>query len=214
MSPQQRATIVLKELHRLFPTVKPALTYSNNWELLVAVALSAQCTDKKVNEVTNRLFKKYLTISDYIAADQAEFEQDIYQTGFYKAKAKNILAAAKKVQEEFAGTVPQTMKELVSIPGVGRKTANVILGAAFGKAVGIAVDTHVKRLAQKFGLTTHTDATKIEKDLTGLIPQDEWYEFTLRMIEYGRQYSPARKKMDNTDPISLLLLSGISRPMS
>lgn len=205
MTPQDKANIVLAELHRLFPKVKPSLTFSNNWELLIAVALSAQCTDKKVNEVTDKLFRTYPTLADYVSADLSTFEQDIYQTGFYRAKSKNILAAAKKVQEDFGGAVPNTMEALITIPGVGRKTANVILGAAFGEAVGIAVDTHVKRLAKKFELTSHTDANKIEKDLVKLLPQNEWYEFTIRMIEYGREYSPARKKLDNTDPISLAL---------
>lgn len=205
LAPNKRAAIVLHELKRLYPRPTIALTYSSNWELLVAVALSARCTDKKVNEVTERLFKKYTTLDAYISAPLGELEQDVKQTGFYKNKAKNLQAAARVVRDEFGGEVPHTMKELESIPGVGHKTANVIMAEAFGIAAGIAVDTHVTRLANKFGLTTSTNPVQIEKDLMQLFPKNEWLRLTHRLIMYGREYSPAHKKTSDEDPISQAL---------
>lgn len=199
MTPEQRtertarASAILKTLAKLFPAAKIALKYSNNWELLVAVELSAQCTDKKVNEVTARLFKKYKKLDEYVRARPGEFEQDIRQTGFYRNKARNILAAAKMVEREYGGKVPDTMEELLKIPGVARKTANVVLGNAFGRVEGIAVDTHVRRFALKFDLTDSRDPKKIERDLMELLPKKEWFAWTYRIIEYGRQMCPARK---------------------
>lgn len=201
----KRINIILAELAKLFPEPKTALHYSNELELLIAVMLSAQCTDKKVNEVTSKLFKKYRTLNDYATAPQEEFEQDIRSTGFYKNKAKNVIATAKLLRDSFGSEVPQTMEELITLPGVARKTANVVLGEAFGIYEGIAVDTHVKRLSNKFKLTTHSDPTKIEQDLMEIIPRSEWRNFTLRMIDYGREYSPARKKNDTDDPVSVAL---------
>ena len=203
----ERARAVVRVLLELFPNPEIALRYSSNWELLVAVVLSAQCTDKKVNEVTDLLFQKYTSLESYAQADLEEFEQDIRQTGFYRNKAKNIIAAANHVLEKHAGAVPQTMDELVAIPGVGRKTANVILAEAFGIANGIAVDTHVTRLANKFGLLSKPskNAVVIERELMEVIPKEEWLRFTHRMIDYGRQYSPARKKNDSDDPVSVAL---------
>ena len=203
---QQRAQIVLRELDRLVPQAGMILRFGSHWELLVAVQLSAQCTDKKVNDVTDALFKKYRTLDDYVSADPREFALDIFSAGFYRNKTKNILAAAKLVHEQFGGRVPRTMQELLQIPGVGRKTANVVLGNAFGIVEGIAVDTHVRRLARKFGLTTHQNPDKIEQDLLALIPRKKWFHFTYQMIEYGRQYSPARV-IGPTDPISRLLIA-------
>lgn len=198
----ERAAIVLKELKRLYPKPTIALQYNSNWELLVAVALSARCTDKKVNEVTEKLFKKYKILDDYIVVDIKELEQDVKQTGFYRAKAKNLKAAAKKVKEDFGGVVPSTLKELESIPGVGHKTANVIMAEAFKTPVGIAVDTHVTRLAHKFGLSNSLNPVQIEKDLMQLFPKKEWLLLTHRFIQYGRDYSPAHKKHKTDDPIS------------
>jgi endonuclease-3 len=186
------AARIHSELSKLFPHAGMMLNFSNHWELVLAVSLSAQCTDKKVNEVTARLFKKYPTLDDYVRADLKEFEQDIFQTGFYHQKAKNALAAARVLQNRFGGVVPNTMEELMELPGVGRKTANVVLGNAFGIAVGIAVDTHVRRLARVFGLTKHTDPEKIEQDLMKIIPQDQWFRTTYLYIEYGRRYCVAR----------------------
>lgn len=200
-----KVEVVRETLKKLFPTVTIALNYSNPLELLFSVILAAQCTDKKVNEVTMKLFKKYPTLDSYVNADQAEFEQDIRSTGFYRAKAKNVLNTAKIIKADFGGQVPQTMQELITLPGVARKTANVVLSEAFGKHEGIAVDTHVTRLAIKFGLTSNQDPVKIEQDLMKLVPQDEWRLFSLRLVQYGRDYSPAHKKNSTEDPVSQAL---------
>ena len=183
---------MVRMLKNLFPETGMTLRYSNNWELLVAVVLSAQCTDKKVNEVTETLFKKYRTLGAYVKADKKEFEKDIHSTGFFHTKAKNILAAAKMIQEKFGGKIPRTMAEIVTIPGVARKTANVVLGNAYGVVDGIAVDTHVRRLAKLHGLTDHDDPVKIEQDLMQILPKKEWFLFTYRCIDYGWKYCPAR----------------------
>lgn len=189
-------------LKKLFPHAKIALKYGSHWELLVAVELSAQCTDKKVNEVTARLFKKYPKFKDYLNARPAEFEQDIRQTGFYRNKAKNILAAARMVEREYGGKVPDSMEELLKIPGVARKTANVILGNAFGRVEGIAVDTHVRRFALKFDLTDSRDPKKIERDLMEFLPKKDWFAWTYRIIDYGRQVCPARKHECGHHPLT------------
>lgn len=204
-----RVTIILKTLKRLFPVAHIALHYANAWELMVAVQLSAQCTDKRVNVVTPGLFKKYKTLADYCAADPKEFEDAIHSTGFFRNKAKNILAAAKMVKEKFNGEVPRAMAEILTLPGVARKTANVVLGNAYGVVDGIAVDTHVKRLAQVLGLTKHTDPVKIEKDLMRLIPKSEWFSFTYRLIDYGRAYCVARSHDHARCPLTVAL-RGIS----
>lgn len=189
---KKRAAKIVAELKKLYPKATIALKYSNNIELLVAVILSAQCTDKKVNEVTQKLFKKYTTLEEYLRTDPRIFEQDIKQCGFYRMKTKNILGALKIIKEKFGGKVPNTMKEIITLPGVARKTANVVLGNAYGVVEGIAVDTHVKRLSKKLGLTDETDPVKIERDLMAIIPQKEWFDFTYRLINYGRQYCVAR----------------------
>ena len=187
------ASTIISKLKKLFPTAKIALRYGNNWELMVAVQLSAQCTDKKVNEVTEKLFKKYKTLDDYVKADRHEFERDIHSTGFYRNKAKNILAAAKIIKEKYNGQIPKTMKEILELPGVARKTANVVLGNAYGVVEGIAVDTHVRRLSKLLGLTNETDPIKIEKGLMAIIPKKEWFNFTYRLIDYGRKFCVARR---------------------
>lgn len=199
---RRRGAKILRALKKLFPRSKIVLRYSNNWELLVAVELSAQCTDRKVNEVTERLFKKYRKLDDYVTASRKEFEQDIRQTGFYRNKAKNILAAAKVVKEKFGGKLPRTIGEMLTIPGVGRKTANVVLGNAYGIVEGIAVDTHVKRLARVLGLTKHSDPNKIEQDLMRIFPKKEWFGLTYRLIDYGRKYCPARLHKHELCPLS------------
>lgn len=183
---------MLAALKKLFPKAGMMLRYDNNWELLVSVILSAQCTDKKVNEVTEKLFKKYRTLDDYVHANPREFERDIYSTGFYKNKAKNILAAAKMLKEKFDSKVPRTMEEILTIPGVARKTANVVLGNAYGVVEGIAVDTHVRRIANILGLTTSDNPIIIERDLMALIPKKDWFKTTYLFIEYGRKYCPAK----------------------
>ncbi len=194
---KKRVFQITKILKKLFPDPKIALNYSNNWQLLVAVELSAQCTDKKVNEVTAKLFKKYRTLDDYVKASRSprtvrEFEKDIHQCGFFRSKTRNILAAAKTVKEKFRGKLPKTMAEMVTVPGVGRKSANVILGNAYGIVEGIAVDTHVKRLSKWLGLTKHSDPVKIERDLMEIVPKEDWFNITYLLIDYGRKYCPAR----------------------
>jgi endonuclease-3 len=202
---KKRAQKVLNALKKLFPHATIALNFHNSWELLVAVQLSAQCTDKKVNEVTPALFKKYRKLDDYVNADPREFEKDIHQCGFYRAKTKNILAAAKYVKEHFKGKPPKTMAEMTTIPGVGRKSANVILGNAYGVVEGIAVDTHVMRLSQVFGLTKEKTPEKIEKDLMAIIPQKDWFTATYRIIDYGRKYCVARPHKHELCPLTKVL---------
>ena len=199
---KRRAQKIVDKLKELFPEAVIALQYSNLWELLVAVVLSAQNTDKKVNEVTEELFKKYRTLDDYVNADSKEFERDLASINYYKTKAKNILASAKIMKGQFKGVVPKTMEELRMLPGVGRKSAIVIQGTAYGIVEGIAVDTHVKRLSQKLGLTEKKDPEKIEKDLMEILPKEEWKDFTYRMIDYGRQYCPARKHPCEEHPLT------------
>ena len=198
---QARGEAIITELRKLFPRAGMILNYSNNWELLVAVELSAQCTDKKVNEITKTLFKKYRTLDDYVNADPREFERDIFSSGFYRAKTKNILAAAKMVKEKFHGEIPHTMKEILTIPGVARKTANVVLGNAYGVVEGIAVDTHVKRVARILGLTKSTNPIIIERDLMKVIPQKDWFAFTYLIIDYGRAYCKATRHNHNECPL-------------
>ncbi len=185
------------ELKKIFPKSKISLKYSNPWELFVAVVLSAQTTDKKVNEVTAELFKKYKSLDDYLSADLNEFQNDIRQIGLYKTKAENILASAKIIKNRYKGKIPNNMESLLELPGVGRKTANIILGNIYGIVEGIAVDTHVRRLSQLFGLTKNSDPNKIEKDLMKILPRKDWFSFTYRMIDYGRKYCRARCKHKN-----------------
>lgn len=199
---KKRARGIVRALKKLFPAPEMSLQYGNPWELLVAVMLSAQCTDKRVNEVTRVLFKKYPAVADYANADRRELERDIYSTGFYRAKAKHVQESARIVLAEYGGKVPQTITDLMRLPGVGRKTAIVVSHEAFSRdggggeddEQGIAVDTHVRRLARLFGLTTEYDPKKIERDLMAIIPRTEWAHITHRLIAYGRTYCPARPK--------------------
>lgn len=189
-------------LDRLYPDARIALNYSNEFECLVAVQLSAQCTDARVNQITAKLFVKYRTLDDYAEASPTEFERDIYQCGFYKNKTRNILAAANMVRDRFGGKLPHTMEEMLQIPGVARKTANVLLSTLFGIAEGIAVDTHVRRFAIRFDLTDHTDPVRIERDLMEIMPQSLWWRFNHRMVHYGRDYCPARKHDCHEHPLT------------
>ncbi len=175
------------------PDVKPSLNYSNPLELLIATVLSAQSTDVQINKVTEKLFKKYRTEEDYANADLRELENDIYSTGFYKNKAKNIKDSARIIIEHLNGEVPKTMEELVALPGVGRKTANIVLSRGFGVTEGIAVDTHVKRVSRRLGLTKHSDPEKIEQDLMSLVPKEEYDSFSMTLIYHGRKICHARK---------------------
>lgn len=205
MTQKQRAEIVIKTLKKLYPKLEKFLNSSTNYEFLFAVILSAQTTDKKVNEVTPKLFKKYKTLSAFANANLEELQDHIKQIGLYKSKAKNILATAKILQEKHRGKIPNTMTELLALPGVGRKTANVVLGYIHGLTEGIAVDTHVTRLAYKYGLTKNTDPKKIEQDLMKILPKEEWFHFTNRIIAYGRQYCPAHTHDHETCPLTLAL---------
>ena len=182
-----RATKTLAHLKKKYPHAKIALFYQSPIQLLVAVVLSAQCTDKKVNEITEKLFQKYKIVDDFARADQKIFEQEIKPTGFYRAKAKNIIAAAKKIRDEFGGNIPRTMKEITTLPGIARKSANVILGNAFGVVDGIAVDTHVLRFAKTCDLSDYDNPIKIEQDFMRLFPRKEWFLLTYRIIEHGRR---------------------------
>src|ERR1700689_1865735 len=172
-----RVTKILAELDRMYPNVTCALHHSNAWELLVATILSAQCTDKRVNMVTPDLFRKYPTIQDFAAAKQEELAQDIRSTGFFNNKAKSVIGAARKILSEFGGEVPREMEQLLSVPGAARKTANVVLGTAFGIALGVVVDTHVQRISRRLDLTKETDPVKIERDLMQVIPKEKWILF-------------------------------------
>jgi endonuclease-3 len=184
---------ILDALAKAYPNAECALQHRNPWELLVATILSAQCTDARVNMVTPALFKRFPTPTDFAHAPIVEIEELIRSTGFYHNKAKSLKGAAETLMAEFKGKVPQTMEELLTLPGVARKTGNVVLGVAYGKAVGVVVDTHVQRLSQRLELTRETEPVKIEKDLMKLIPQDRWIAFSHEMIHHGRQVCIARK---------------------
>jgi endonuclease III len=187
-----RTAEIIKLLKKTYPDARIVLNFGNDIQLLVSVILSAQCTDKKVNEVTENLFKKYKTAVDFAKADVAEFEKEIKPTGFYRAKAKNIINACKAIVEKHGGELPRTMNEMLELPGVARKTANVVLGNAYGIVEGIAVDTHVRRLSQRLGLTKNDDPVKIEQDLMAAVKRKDWFELTYLLIDHGRAICIAR----------------------
>ena len=189
----ERVRAILPILKKTYPDAKCRLDHSKPLELLVATILSAQCTDDRVNIVTRSLFKKYKSAKAYAEAPADELEKDIQSTGFYRNKAKSIRGMAASLIEKHGGQVPQTMEELVHLAGVGRKTANVVLGNAFGKNLGVVVDTHVGRLSQRLGLTDHADPVKIEEDLMPIVPQAEWTLWAHLMIAHGRAICQARK---------------------
>lgn len=188
-----RTRKIISALKRVYPNAHCELNFSNPLELLIATILSAQCTDKRVNLVTAELFKKYRSAKDFAEADIAALENDIRSTGFYKNKAKNIKACCAALVEKFGGQVPRTMDELHALAGVGRKTANVVLGNAFGVNAGVVVDTHVARLSNRLGLVKGTDAVKLEQELMKLVPQAEWTLFSHWLIWHGRRRCDARK---------------------
>lgn len=190
---KKHTTEIIKRLKKMYPDAHCALNHSNAFELLVATILSAQCTDDRVNIVTATLFRKYRTPQDYLDVPLEEFTQDIKSINFFNNKAKNIQATARKIVEDFGGEVPQTMEELLTLNGVARKTANVVLGNAFGIASGVVVDTHVSRLSQRLGITEETTPEKIEKDLQLLVPKKDWVMFSHWLIFHGRQVCNARK---------------------
>ncbi|PKL42601.1 MAG: endonuclease III [Candidatus Riflebacteria bacterium HGW-Riflebacteria-1] len=193
MNKKQIASKIIAELKKKYPAPECALIHLNPWQLLVATILSAQCTDKRVNMVTPALFKKYATPAEFAAARQDDLETVIHSTGFFRNKAKNIIACARKLIEKYDGEIPQNIDDLTSLPGVGRKTASVILGTSFGKAEGIVVDTHVTRLSNRMGLTEQSDAGRIEKDLMQIIAKKNWIEFSHLLILHGRERCSARK---------------------
>jgi len=198
----RRAVLILKRLKKRFLNAKIALNFHSNTQLLVAVMLSAQCTDKKVNEVTLPLFKKYKTADDFASADLKTFEKEIRSTGFYHTKAKNIIHAAGIIKERFGGRLPRTMEEMLLLPGVARKTANIVLGNAYGIVEGIAVDTHVRRVALRLCLTGNNDPVKIEKDLMRLFSKKEWFPLTYYVIDHGRAICDAKKPKCNECPLN------------
>lgn len=193
-SKSQRAIRIADGLRRLYPA-RCALTHEKPFQLLVATILSAQCTDERVNLVTPALFARYPDPQSFSRARQRDIEKLVHSTGFFRAKAKNIIGAGRVIAELHAGKVPDNMEELLKLPGIGRKTANVILGTAFGRAEGVVVDTHVGRLSRRMGLSRATDPVKVEQELMGLLPQTEWIEFSHRMIWHGRRICMARKPL-------------------
>jgi endonuclease III len=198
---KSRLQRILAILQQAYPEARCALHFTTPLELLIATILSAQCTDARVNQVTQRLFQKYHTAADYLAVAPAELEQDIQPTGFYRQKAQTIQRCCEVLLTCYGGVVPQTMQELVALPGVGRKTANVVLGNAFHRPAGVAVDTHVKRLAQRLGLTTAANPDRIEQDLLGLVPQEQWTLVSHWLIFHGRAVCKARTPQCEICPI-------------
>jgi endonuclease-3 len=193
LEPKTRVLKIIELLEKEHPDAKVALHYSNPLELLVATVLSAQSTDETINKVTKTLFKKYTKPEDYANADLKELEQDIRSTGFYHNKAKNLQNSAKMLVENYNSQVPKTMEELVKLPGVARKTGNIVLTNAYGVVAGVAVDTHVRRLAQRLGLSENTDPNKIERDLMSIVPKDKWMRITDLLIFHGRRVCTAKK---------------------
>ena len=190
---QARVREILRRLDQMYPDVTCALTHNSPWELLVSTILSAQCTDKRVNEVTPGLFKKYPTIQDFAKVRPEVLAEDIRSTGFFNNKAKSITGAAKKVLADFGGKIPRTLDEMLTIPGAARKTSNVVLGTAYGIASGVVVDTHVQRVSRRLDLTKQSDPVKIERDLIKIIPQEKWILFSHQIIHHGRALCQARK---------------------
>jgi len=192
---KDRIKDIIKILRKTYPNAHTALRHKNPFQLLVATMLSAQCTDERVNRITPLLFKKYKTISDFAKLKRSELEKEIYSAGFYKNKAKNIIAASKKIKTEFNGHVPDEMDKLIGLPGVARKTANIVLSSSFKKVEGIAVDTHVKRLSGRIGLSAEKTPVKIEQDLMNIIPKTDWLDFNYLLVSHGRKACTARKPL-------------------
>ena len=201
---EERAPEINRILSETYPQAKVALNFSTPLEMLVATILSAQCTDERVNQVTASLFQKYRTCEDYLRVPEAELAADIKPTGFFNQKTRAIRGACQRIVEIYGGQVPDTMGDLLTLPGVARKTANIVLGNAFGKVEGIAVDTHVRRLAERLGFTTEKDPDKIERDLMRLVPRDRWFPFTDVLIEHGRRICTARNPKCEICPVNHL----------
>jgi len=201
---EERAPQIVKALSKAYPGAHVALRFSNPLEMLVATILSAQCTDEKVNEVTATLFRKYRSAKDYLKVPEDELKADIKPTGFYNQKATSIREACRRIVETYGGQVPDTMEDLVTLRGVARKTANIVLGNAFAIVEGVAVDTHVKRLANRLGFSAQSDPDKIEQDLMRLVPRKKWFDFTYVLIDHGRAICEARKPRCGECPVSHL----------
>lgn len=200
----QRIRPIIARLNRRYPDARCALEHRNALELLVATILSAQCTDVRVNLVTKDLFQKYRSAADYANADPAVFEEEIRSTGFFRNKTKSVIGMAQALVERYRGEVPRSMEALTALPGVGRKTANVVLGTAFGLNEGVVVDTHVHRIARRLRLTQQDDAERIERDLMKLVPRREWTQFSHTLIHHGRQICQARKPKCEICPVNEL----------
>jgi len=194
---RKRIKEIILILRKTYPKSHTALNFKNPLQILIATILSAQCTDAKVNQITPSLFKKYKTPADFANADQIELEKEIKSTGFFRNKARSIIGASKKIVSDHKGIVPNDMKDLVTLPGVARKTANIVLSSAFNKVEGIAVDTHVKRLSMRLGLSREKDANKIEKDLMAVVPKSDWLDFNYILVNHGREVCLARKPRCN-----------------
>ena len=192
-SARERVGKIVRLLRRHYPQARTALEFRSPFQILVATILAAQCTDARVNTITPGLFRKYPTAGDLARADREELEREIRPAGFFRNKAKSLLGASRRIADEYGGVVPDTMGELLTLPGVARKTANIVLSAGFGKAEGIAVDTHARRLSGRLGLTRHDDPVKIERDLLALVPRKDWLDFNFLLVEHGRALCPARK---------------------
>jgi endonuclease III len=206
---EERAPQIIRILSEAYPDAKVALNFSTPLEMLVATILSAQCTDEKVNEVTETLFQKYRTAEDYLKVPEDELKADIKPTGFFNQKATSIREACRRIVEVYGGQVPDTMEDLITLRGVARKTANIVLGNAFGKVEGIAVDTHVKRLANRLGFSQESDPDKIEQDLMRRIPRERWFDFTYVLIDHGRGVCVARKPKCEVCPVNHLCPSSL-----
>ncbi len=189
---KERIGEIIRILRKEYPEARTSLSFSTPLQILVATILAAQATDQRVNMITPKLFEKYPTVADFASADRSELEQEVRSTGFFRNKAKNIIGAAKKIVEDFGGRVPDTMEELITLPGVARKTANIVLSSGYHKAEGIAVDTHAKRLAGRLGLSREGDPVKIERDLLRIVPKRHWLDFNYLLVHHGRKICQAR----------------------
>jgi endonuclease-3 len=192
---KERVGEIIEILRKNYPKSRTALKFETPLQIMVSTILSAQCTDERVNQITPALFKKYRTSADFASADQKELEEEIRTTGFFRNKAKSIIGASRKIVKDFGGEVPDSMEKLITLPGVARKTANIVLSSSFKKAEGIAVDTHVKRLSQRLGLSREKDPDKIERDLMAIVPKEDWLDFNYMLVNHGRKICPARKPL-------------------
>jgi endonuclease III len=212
---EERAPEIIRRLKRAYPNARVALEFGNPLECLVATILSAQSTDQMVNQVTKRLFAKYRTCKDYLRVPESELAEDIHSTGFFNQKTKAIRGACQRILDEYGGEVPQTMAELITLPGVARKTANIVQGNSYPERcrkdpdAGIAVDTHVRRVSQRLGFTTNADPDKIERDLMGLIPRKDWFSFTYVLIDHGREICKAPTPRCEVCPVNKLCPSSL-----